>query len=152
MSNPLPPVPLLDYISLQRRNPRITRAAAATWFCVQCISRLAQRLPISLLELNTFGHAVCTLLIYCMWWKKPLDIEEPELIPVRGEDTEMLVAAMCVTSKLEVDPQDPDDDKLKFAVEWDTVKKKGRIRKGYFLKRRRKDPLIPISQLFGKML
>lgn len=51
--------------------------AQATWFCVQCITRLAQNLPISLLELNTFAHALCTLVIYVLWWKKPLDVDEP---------------------------------------------------------------------------
>lgn len=37
---------------------------------------VTQRSPISLLELNTFGHAVCALLIYLCWWKKPLDISD----------------------------------------------------------------------------
>ncbi|KAL2072183.1 hypothetical protein VTL71DRAFT_11526 [Oculimacula yallundae] len=52
----------------------------ASWFIAQCISRLAQRLPISLLELNTLGHCVCALLVYCFWWSKPLDVEQPILI------------------------------------------------------------------------
>lgn len=54
--------------------------AQALWFCVQCITRLAQSLSVSLLELNTFGHALCTLAIYIFWWDKPLDIEEPTTI------------------------------------------------------------------------
>jgi hypothetical protein len=54
--------------------------AQACWFCVQCLSRLAQSMPISLLELNTLAHAICALLVYLLWWKKPLDIEEPNLI------------------------------------------------------------------------
>jgi hypothetical protein len=52
----------------------------ASWFIIQCIFRLAQSLPTSLLELNTFAHAMCSLLIYLLWWKKPLDIEEPTSI------------------------------------------------------------------------
>ncbi|KAI4166591.1 MAG: hypothetical protein LQ343_007927, partial [Gyalolechia ehrenbergii] len=52
----------------------------ALWFCMRCITRLAQSLPVSLLELNTFGHALCTLEIYIFWWEKALDIEEPTLI------------------------------------------------------------------------
>ncbi|KUJ16290.1 uncharacterized protein LY89DRAFT_719043 [Mollisia scopiformis] len=52
----------------------------ALWFCVQCISRLKDSLPISLLELNTFGHSVCTILIYLMWWEKPMDVMEPTII------------------------------------------------------------------------
>ncbi|KAI4177291.1 MAG: hypothetical protein LQ348_005847 [Seirophora lacunosa] len=54
--------------------------AQALWFCVQCITRLAQALPVSLLELNTFAHALCTLVIYLLWWHKPLDIDEPTLL------------------------------------------------------------------------
>ena len=32
------------------------------WFCTQIVARLAQSLPISLLELNTFAHGICTIL------------------------------------------------------------------------------------------
>ncbi|KAK0714480.1 hypothetical protein B0H67DRAFT_467533, partial [Lasiosphaeris hirsuta] len=49
----------------------------AVWFCAQCFARLGQRLGISLLELNTLGYALCALLIYCLWWNKPLDVREP---------------------------------------------------------------------------
>lgn len=52
----------------------------AIWFCLQCITRLAQGLPISLLELNTFGHSVCALLIFLLWWDKPFDVAQPFLI------------------------------------------------------------------------
>ena len=36
----------------------------AGWIIVQCIARLASHLPITLLEVNTSGHAICALLIY----------------------------------------------------------------------------------------
>ncbi|KAF8856757.1 hypothetical protein BDZ45DRAFT_593776 [Acephala macrosclerotiorum] len=52
----------------------------ATWFCLQCVTRMAQRLSISLLELNTFAHALCALFTYTRWWKKPLSIREPSLV------------------------------------------------------------------------
>lgn len=80
---------------------------------------MIEKLPISLLELNTLGHAICTLLIYCLWWKKPLDIGQAEAIPVSGSDLERLVAAMCVTSQVEVAPQDADllsQGRVKFYV------------------------------------
>lgn len=72
--------------------------AQALWFCVQCITRLAQALPVSLLELNTFAHALCTLVIYLLWWHKPLDIEEPTLLT----DPRLfpLSAYMWMTSKV----------------------------------------------------
>jgi len=56
----------------------------ASWFSIQTIYRLADGLSISLLELNTLGHALCALLIYCFWWSKPLDIQEPYLITKDG--------------------------------------------------------------------
>ncbi|CAO1601037.1 hypothetical protein XANCAGTX0491_004705 [Xanthoria calcicola] len=49
----------------------------ATWFIAQCLTRLAQHIPISLLELNTFGHAICALLIYVLWWDKPFEVDYP---------------------------------------------------------------------------
>lgn len=52
----------------------------AGWFCVQCVGRLATGLPICLLELNTFAHAICTILIYVLWWDKPFDIEQPTFV------------------------------------------------------------------------
>jgi hypothetical protein len=36
----------------------------AVWFTIQCVFRLSQGLSISLLELNTFAHAICALVIY----------------------------------------------------------------------------------------
>ena len=47
----------------------------ALWFCVQCVSRIAQKLPITLLELNTFAHSLCALSVYILWWHKPLATE-----------------------------------------------------------------------------
>ena len=52
----------------------------ATWFIAQCMFRLAQGLSISLLELNTFVHSLCALLIYGLWWDKPLDILVPTVL------------------------------------------------------------------------
>ena len=62
----------------------------ATWFCVQCICRLTQGLSISLLELNVFGHAICALFIYMLWWSKPKDIYEPTTIV--GEESNSVAA------------------------------------------------------------
>lgn len=41
---------------------------------------MAQHIPISLLELNTFGHAICALLIYVLWWDKPFEVDYPKVI------------------------------------------------------------------------
>lgn len=52
----------------------------AGWFGLQVITRLAQGLAVTLLELNIFAHVVCVLLTYSFWWNKPLDIDEPTAI------------------------------------------------------------------------
>ncbi|KAK3385864.1 hypothetical protein B0H63DRAFT_523179 [Podospora didyma] len=54
------------------------------WFCLQCITRIG--LPITLLEFNTFEHAVCTLLIYVLWWHKPMDIRRPTVLSLNSRD------------------------------------------------------------------
>lgn len=41
---------------------------------------MVAKYPISLLELNTFGHAFCALIIYLMWWDKPSDLPKPFVI------------------------------------------------------------------------
>ena len=80
---------------------KILVCAQALWFCIQCISRLAQSLPVSLLELNTFGHSLCTLLIYLLWWFKPLNVEQPTLI--QDEQLHPLFAYMWMTSRISGD-------------------------------------------------
>lgn len=70
----------------------------ASWFCASCITRLANALPISLLELNAMGHAACALCIYAMWWEKPLDVDEPTL--VHGYKALPLLAYMWMGSRI----------------------------------------------------
>ena len=67
----------------------------AAWFCTQCIARLGQRMPISLLELNTFAHAICALLVYVLWWNKPLDVHEPTVIDVSQSDAARYICALA---------------------------------------------------------
>ena len=70
----------------------------ALWFCVQCITRVSQRKAISLLELNTFAHAFCALLIYALWWHKPQDIKEPNLL--QGQKEWEMCAFLCMNSEI----------------------------------------------------
>ncbi|KAL9594735.1 MAG: hypothetical protein Q9179_005262 [Wetmoreana sp. 5 TL-2023] len=67
----------------------------AAWFCTQCITRLGQGMPVSLLELNTFAHAICALLVYVLWWNKPLDVHEPTVIDVSQSDTARYICALA---------------------------------------------------------
>jgi len=71
----------------------------AIWFILQCIIRLAEGLSISLLELNTFAHSLCALLIYCLWWNKPLDIDEPNTI--RDKRIQKVFAGFCTSSRFD---------------------------------------------------
>ncbi|KAJ7187256.1 hypothetical protein C8R46DRAFT_1207215 [Mycena filopes] len=59
------------------------------WFIVQIIARLAQRLPISELEVATLTFAVVNVFTWLLWWHKPLDVQEPILIGP-GETTHLL--------------------------------------------------------------
>lgn len=72
----------------------------ACWFIIQVTGRAATSAPISLLEMNTFLHALCCLVIYLAWWHKPLDIETPELIKTNTDKTRKICAWMIMNSKL----------------------------------------------------
>lgn len=52
----------------------------ASWMILHLLGRLVARLPITLLEINTFAHVLCALAIYILWWKKPMDVNEPVLL------------------------------------------------------------------------
>ena len=47
------------------------------WFVAQCISRRAQHLDLTLIELLTLSLAVLNGLMYFLWWHKPLDVRCP---------------------------------------------------------------------------
>jgi hypothetical protein len=70
----------------------------AGWMIVQCITRVASHLPVTLLEINTLGHVLCALLIYLFWWHKPLDVRDPTVIA--GEHARELCAPMYKCSEV----------------------------------------------------
>lgn len=41
------------------------------WFAIQLITRIAEGLAITALEIHTVVHVVCAILIYVLWWNKP---------------------------------------------------------------------------------
>jgi hypothetical protein len=45
-----------------------------SWFLTQCIARGVKHLPLTELELVTTAHVILTVLIYAVWWDKPLDV------------------------------------------------------------------------------
>ena len=82
---------------------KLVACIQATWFCLSCVARISQRLPVSMLEINTFAHAVCTLIVYILWWRKPLDIEQPLL--VHEDRIRPLLAYMWMASKTSCIPK-----------------------------------------------
>jgi hypothetical protein len=40
-----------------------------TWMLVQCVARKAAGYPLTALELHTFSHVCCALIIYVLWLK-----------------------------------------------------------------------------------
>ncbi|KAK8067501.1 hypothetical protein PG996_006613 [Apiospora saccharicola] len=51
------------------------------WAVAQVLSRLAAKLPVTLLELSTIGHIAHAIVMYTLWWYKPYNIMEPMTIP-----------------------------------------------------------------------
>jgi hypothetical protein len=64
------------------------------------VGRFAYHNPISLLEMNTFLHALFCFSIYAAWWHKPLDIEEPSLIDLSSDVSKGLAAWMVMDSAI----------------------------------------------------
>ncbi|SJL18562.1 uncharacterized protein ARMOST_22156 [Armillaria ostoyae] len=46
-----------------------------SWFIAQCAARSAQRIPITLLEMTALAFAGLSVITYCLWWYKPLNIK-----------------------------------------------------------------------------
>ena len=55
------------------------------WFIVQYLERWASGQPRTQLEVMTLAYAAVNILVYALWWDKPLNIREP--IYVRGRDS-----------------------------------------------------------------
>ncbi|PPQ85320.1 hypothetical protein CVT25_000358 [Psilocybe cyanescens] len=51
-----------------------------TWFIIQCIVRGSKGMVLTELEVVTLAFATLTMIIYGLWWHKPLDVQVP--VPV----------------------------------------------------------------------
>jgi hypothetical protein len=72
-----------DYILDQAESSSLSKAlliVQVAWFCTNCLSRLIQRLPLTLLEISTAAHAFCTLLTYFVWRHKPINVVAPTIM------------------------------------------------------------------------
>ena len=62
----------------------------ASWMIIQCIDRVAQSIPLTLLEVNTLVNATCAFFMYLLWFWKPQDVMVPMEIRVDDEMLKML--------------------------------------------------------------
>lgn len=53
------------------------------WFVVQCAARVKEQLPLTQLEVMTLVYTLITTAMYFFWWKKPLNVSRPILIPIQ---------------------------------------------------------------------
>ncbi|KAK0105190.1 hypothetical protein ONS95_004414 [Cadophora gregata] len=70
----------------------------AGWMLLQTVGRIATRIPISLLEVNTIGHIMCAFVVYLLWWNKPREIHEPTVL--RGDWVDSMCAYMYMSSRI----------------------------------------------------
>ncbi|KAF7369948.1 hypothetical protein MSAN_00624600 [Mycena sanguinolenta] len=62
------------------------------WFILQTLARTHQRLAITQLEVATLAFAVVNILIWLLWWNKPLDVQRPIVIgPPMQPDAEAII-------------------------------------------------------------
>ncbi|KAI5778835.1 hypothetical protein EDC01DRAFT_696433, partial [Geopyxis carbonaria] len=54
------------------------------WVLSQCFGRQMEGIHITLLELNTAVHVLFAIVVYCIWWEKPVDVHRPILALRRG--------------------------------------------------------------------
>ena len=64
------------------------------WTILQCLYRKAAGFPLSVLEIHTLVHAGCALIMYSLWFHKPLDVEEP--LTISNDGINHYIALMLV--------------------------------------------------------
>ena len=93
-SKQLPHVPL-ELIKDQSKTDILAKFVVclqASWMVIQCFARVAQALPLTLLEINTMMHVMCALIMFLLWFRKPHDLIIPTQIPVNTEKLQQLKA------------------------------------------------------------
>ncbi|KAF8252081.1 hypothetical protein K440DRAFT_595092, partial [Wilcoxina mikolae CBS 423.85] len=53
----------------------------ALWMVINCIARKASGRPTTLIELNVIVHVVVAVVVYGLWWYKPLAVANATLLP-----------------------------------------------------------------------
>jgi len=71
-----------------------------SWFLLQCLVRVAQRLPVTELEITTFAFAALNFTIYLLWWNKPLAVERPIYVHKRRPNGTATGHSQSITTRL----------------------------------------------------
>ena len=72
------PIATREEIQDRSKGDAVTKALVVlqtTWFLLQCAARGSQHLALTELELATAAFAVLNIIIYALWWDKPLDVQ-----------------------------------------------------------------------------
>ena len=75
------------------------------WFVVQCITRRAQHLDLTLIELVTLSLATLNGVMYFLWWHKSLDVR----CPVRVYLLDNLKSNETNETNERIEPNEPDE-------------------------------------------
>lgn len=78
----LEPIPkeIIDDKSKADLMTKVLVCIQAGWFIIQCVSRVAQNLPLPLLEVHVLAHVLVALLMYLFWFAKPYSVSTPVTI------------------------------------------------------------------------
>lgn len=68
---------------------KLIASSQALWLVAQCITRFASSLPLTLLEIHVGIQVLCTLILYTLWWSKPLDVNVPIKIVLRKKFSDL---------------------------------------------------------------
>ncbi|KIV77224.1 hypothetical protein PV11_09039 [Exophiala sideris] len=69
-----------------------------SWTFLQCITRQIAGYPLTVLEVHILVHAACAMLMYALWFHKPLDVGDPSLVDVGLSPEDLALALMRSTS------------------------------------------------------
>ncbi|KAF2143615.1 uncharacterized protein K452DRAFT_160226 [Aplosporella prunicola CBS 121167] len=75
---------------------RLITVCQISWFSLNCVGRLSQRLAITTLELTALANIFCTLATYFFWRHKPLDVKTA--IPLRPNTALRLILSNAVAA------------------------------------------------------
>ena len=56
---------------------KLVAVLQTTWFIVQYLERWVSHLPRTQVEVMTLAYAAINVIIYILWWDKPLNVQEP---------------------------------------------------------------------------